>query len=63
MKKSCVNLCITVSAVSVDFLKVKGYSLNVSAISRYIFFLSLKELAIGLAKGLLSSGTFLGIIS
>ena len=40
-EKSCVNLCVMVSTVFVEILKVKGYLLNV------------KNQQQGLAKGLL----------
>ena len=58
-EKSCVNLHITVSAVFVDILKVKGYLLNISAIRRYSLFLNLKKLAERSCQG--ASGTSLGI--
>ena len=59
-KNSCVNLCITVSAVFVEILKVKGYLLNVSMISRYFLFLNLKKSAARSCHR--ASGASLGII-
>ena len=56
-----MNLHITVSTVFVDILKVKGYLLNVPAISRYSLLLNLKKLAARSCQG--ASGTSLGIIS
>ena len=47
-----MNLCITVSAVFIEILRVKGYLLKVSVISRYLF-LNLKKAAVRHAKGLL----------
>ena len=60
VKKSCVNICITVSAVFVEILKVKGYLLKVSVISRYSLFLNFKKSAVRSCQE--ASGTFLGII-
>ena len=59
-EKSCVNFQMTVSAVFVDILKVNGYLLNVSAMSRYSLPLKLKKSAARSCQG--ASGTSLGII-
>ena len=60
-EKSCVNFHMTVSAVFVVILKVNGYLLNVSAMSRYSLPLKLKKSAARSCQG--ASGTSLGIIS
>ena len=60
-EKSCVNFCMTVSAVFVDILKLNWYLLNVSATSRYSLPLKLKESAARPCQG--ASVTSLGITS
>ena len=59
-EKSCVNVHMTVSAVLVGILKVNGYLLNVSAMSRYSLPLKSKKSAVRSCQG--ASGTSLGII-
>ena len=58
-EKSCVNLHVTVSAVFVEILKVKGYLLKVSVTNRYSLFLNVKRSAVRSCRG--ASGTSLGI--
>ena len=59
-EKSCVNFCMTVSAVFVVILNANGYLLNVSAMSRYSFPLKLKKSAARSYQG--ASGISLGNI-
>ena len=60
-KKSCMNLCMMVSAVFMEVLKVKGYLLNVSVTNKYCLLLKVKKLAARSCQG--ASGTSLGIMS
>ena len=59
-ERSCMNLCVRVSAVFVDILKVKGYLLNVSATNKYSLFLKVKKSAARFCQG--ASGTSLCIM-
>ena len=59
-EKSCMNLCVMVSAVFVEILKVKGYLLNVSVTNKYSWFFESEKLAVRSCQG--ASGTSLGIM-
>ena len=58
-EKSCMNLCVMVSAVFVEILKVKGYLLNVSVTNKYSLFLKVKKLVVRSCHG--ASDTSLGM--